>query len=74
MPRTAPGIRVGLLCFYSRWYMYKGEADPAQRITPEMLARNGTRFRRLSGVDGLSLHPDGSDKATRGRVAASRFA
>jgi hypothetical protein len=74
VPRTAPGLRVGLLCFYSRWYMYKGEADPTQRITPEMLARNGPWFRRLSGVDGLSLHPDGSDVATRGRVAASRFA
>jgi Phytanoyl-CoA dioxygenase (PhyH) len=74
VPRSAPGLRVGLLCFYSRWYMYKGEADPSQRITPEMLARNGTRFRRLSGVDGLSLHPDGSDTPTRGRVAASRFA
>lgn len=74
VPRMVPGLRVGLLCFYSRWYMYKGEADPTQRITPEMLARNGPRFRRLSGVDGLSLHPDGSDVSTRGRVAASRFA
>jgi Phytanoyl-CoA dioxygenase (PhyH) len=74
VPRVAPGLRVGLLCFYSRWYMYKGEADPTQRITLEMLARNGSRFRRLSGVDGLSLHPDGSDTPTRGRVAASRFA
>jgi hypothetical protein len=74
VPRTAPGVRVGLLCFYSRWFMYKGEADPTQRITPEMLARNNTRFRRLSGVDGLSLHPEGPDKPTRGRVAASRFA
>lgn len=74
VPRVAPGLRVGLLCFYSRWYMYKGEADPTQRITPDMLARNGPRFRRLSGIDGLSLHPDGSDTPTRGRVAASRFA
>jgi hypothetical protein len=34
----------------------------------------GSRFRRLSDVDGLSLHPDGSDTPSGGRVAASRFA
>lgn len=73
VPRTAPGLRIGLLCFYSRWYMYKGEADPALRITPEMIARNPPRFRRLSGTDRMIQHPDGTTPST-GRLAASRFA
>jgi hypothetical protein len=44
------------------------------RITPEMIARNPPRFRRLSGTDRMIQHPDGTDPPTTGRIAASRFA
>jgi hypothetical protein len=74
LPRTTPGLRVGLLVFFSRWYLYKGEEDPAARVTPEMLARNPARFRRLSGVEPVSLIPPTPDAPTMGRAALSRFA
>ena len=74
VPRTAPGLRVGLLVFFARWYLYKGEADPATRVTPDMLARNPPRFRRLMGVEPVALIPETPDAPTMGRAALSRFA
>jgi ectoine hydroxylase-related dioxygenase (phytanoyl-CoA dioxygenase family) len=74
VPRTAPGLRVGLLVFFARWYLYKAEPDPATRVTPEMLARNPKRFRRLIGVDPVALIPEEEDAASMGRAALSRFA
>ena len=74
VPRTAPGLRVGLLVFFARWYLYKGEEDPATRVTPEMLARNPPRFRRLSGVEPVTLIPATPEAPTMGRAALSRFA
>jgi hypothetical protein len=64
VPRRTPGLRVVLLVFFSRWYLYKGEQDPAARVTPGMLARNPPPFRRLSGVDPVSLIPPTCDAPT----------
>ena len=67
----------------SRKFRAEGETAAAERVLEvarlgrrraEMIARNPPRFRRLSGVDRMIQHPDGTDTPTTGRIAASRFA
>ncbi len=56
LPRTAPGLRISLVTFFQRWYMrlQNGHAD---KVTPEMLARNDPRFATLVGVDASRKRP-----------------
>lgn len=72
MPRTAPGLRMSLLCFFSRWYLYKAEKDLAAKITPEMLQRNPPRFRRLLGLAGVG--PAFEEHISKSQCAYSQFA
>jgi len=72
MPRTAPGLRMSLLCFFSRWYIYKAEKDLASQVTPEMLERNPPRFRRLLGLAGVG--PEVEQHISRSQCAYNQFA
>jgi ectoine hydroxylase-related dioxygenase (phytanoyl-CoA dioxygenase family) len=74
VPRLAAGLRVSLIVFFARWYLYKSETDIAARVTPDMLARNPARFRRLTGIDPVALIAEEEDAPTMGRAALSRFA
>jgi hypothetical protein len=47
VPRTNPGVRVGLITYFSRWYHWP--VDPLESfITKEMLDRNSPRFAILT--------------------------
>lgn len=50
LPRTAPGLRVSLLCFFTRNYIKPPKESFTARVTQEMLDRNPPRFRRLAGL------------------------
>jgi hypothetical protein len=72
LPRTAPGLRMSLLCFFSRWYLYKAEPTLASQVTQEMTNRNPLRFRRLLGLE--SDVPVEERNVTKSRCAYSQFA
>ena len=46
-PRTAPGLRISLVTFFSRHYIRPPRETYATKLTQEMLDRNGPRFARL---------------------------
>jgi ectoine hydroxylase-related dioxygenase (phytanoyl-CoA dioxygenase family) len=76
VPRSAPGVRVSLLSYYTRWYI-RTFSDQREKPQPtaEMIDRNSPRFRRLMGLDPMPFdgaeYPDGYNIA---RTAESRFA
>jgi len=49
LPRTAPGLRVSLLCFFTRSYIKPPKESFTARVTQEMVDRNPPRFARLAG-------------------------
>jgi ectoine hydroxylase-related dioxygenase (phytanoyl-CoA dioxygenase family) len=53
LPRTAPGLRVSLLCFFTRSYIKPPKESFTARVTQEMVDRNPPRFRRLAGLSEL---------------------
>jgi ectoine hydroxylase-related dioxygenase (phytanoyl-CoA dioxygenase family) len=59
LPRTAPGLRLNLIMFFTRMY-FRPQEDYTNRITPEMLARNTDRFASLVGL----THPFPADPVT----------
>lgn len=50
LPRTAPGLRVTLLCFFTRSYIRAPVESFTGRVTREMIDRNPERFVRLVGL------------------------
>ena len=49
-PRTAPGLRINLIMFFCRPFMQQQEWY-RDRLTPEILQRNGPRLAQLVGMD-----------------------
>jgi ectoine hydroxylase-related dioxygenase (phytanoyl-CoA dioxygenase family) len=50
LPRTAPGLRVSLLCFFTRSYIRPPVESFSARVTQAMVDRNPPRFARLAGL------------------------
>ena len=57
VPRKAPGVRVSLLGYYSRWFLWVPVNKLPTQVTQEMIDRNPPRFRRLVGLDMPSEQP-----------------
>ena len=53
LPRTAPGLRVSLLCFFTRSYIKPPKESFTARVTQAMVDRNPPRFARLAGLTEL---------------------
>ena len=47
LPRTAPGLRISLVTFFSRHYIRPPKETYASKLTQEMLDRNPPRFSKL---------------------------
>lgn len=66
---------MSLIVSYTGWFHYKDQHDIAQRVTPEALARNPRRFRRLAGLDyPVPWRLEGSASPAMGRTCHSWFA
>jgi len=72
LPRLAPGLRMSLLCFFARWYLFKAEPDLPTKVTDEMIERNPPRFRQLLGLN--CDVPAEERNLTKSSAAHSQFA
>lgn len=57
-PRTEPGLRVTLVCAFSRMYIQTHERI-REKVTAAMLERNAARFATLTGQESPYEYPDG---------------
>ncbi|RYD85303.1 MAG: hypothetical protein EOP61_39025 [Sphingomonadales bacterium] len=58
LPRTAPGLRVSLLCFFSRSYLRAPKESFTDRVTQAMVDRNPPRFAQLAGLEELDRYTE----------------
>lgn len=65
-PRRCDGLRINLIMYFSRIYMQTQEWY-RDRVTSEMLERNGPRFRHLVGLE--TPYPFGDEGAPIERIA-----
>ncbi len=64
--RTTPGLRMNLIMFFCRPFMQRQEMY-CDRLSPEVLKRNGPRFSRLVGMD--QVFPMGREGPNRENFA-----
>lgn len=65
-PRTVPGLRVGILSCFNRWYMVD-RSRHSELVTPEMLDRGTERFAALMGPKTMNA---AADFVTRSNIFA----
>jgi ectoine hydroxylase-related dioxygenase (phytanoyl-CoA dioxygenase family) len=69
--RTAPGLRVNLIMFFCRPFMQQQEWY-RDRITPEILQRNGPRLAQLIGMDlPFPMTEEGPNRESFARLIAA---